>query len=517
MSERLLVQMKGITKRFPRVTANDKVDFDLRSGEIHALLGENGAGKSTLMNVLYGMIRPDEGEIFIDGKKVEVNSPLDSIRLGIGMVHQHFNLVSTMTVAQNIILGTKLGGSVLLDMEGTKAKIADLEGRYGLRVKPDALVSELSVGEQQRVEIVKALFRGAHVLILDEPTAVLTPGESDELMAVLRKISAESSKAVIFITHKLKEVFAVSQRVTVLKSGKVVGTVDTKDTDASALAKMMVGREVVLSLEKSTAEIGKPVLEVEGLCARNEEGLPALKSVSFDVKSGEILGVAGVSGNGQTELAEVICGLRKATAGKVSILGKDVTNAKAREIIDQGLGHIPEDRIGMGLVMDFSLQDNLTIEAFDKAPFARKWILPFLGTWILDKKNIKEHSEKLMAEFQVIAPDSNMPTKNLSGGNLQRLILARELAKMPKLLVASQPTRGLDVGATEYIRKRILEQKSKGLATLLISEDLDEITSLSDRIAVMFEGEIMGIVPAVDAKIEEVGLMMAGKRQDSKN
>jgi ABC-type uncharacterized transport system ATPase subunit len=513
MSVRNLLEMRGITKKFPRVIADDKVDFDLRGGEIHALLGENGAGKSTLMKVLYGMYPADGGEIFVEGRRVEIKSPKDAIRLGIGMVHQHFTLVSTMTVAQNVVLGTKSRRAPLLDLKQAEKGIAELERKYGLHVNPKAIVWQLSVGEQQRVEIVKALFKGARILILDEPTAVLTPSESLELMTVLRRMTGEGSNAVVFITHKLREVFAASDRVTVLKSGKLMGTLETKSTDAKTLAKMMVGREVLLTLDKSPTEQGEPVLEVENLRSQNDKGLPALRGVTFTVRSGEILGIAGVSGNGQSELAEVICGLRKATEGKVTILNKGMTNTPVRDIMALGVGYIPEDRIGTGLVMDFSLEDNLLIETFDRAPYARKWIVPSLGHWMLDRNQMRRQAENLMKEFQVIAPNAEVSTRNLSGGNLQRLILARELAKTPKLLIASQPTRGLDVGATEYIRKRILEQRSKGLATLLISEDLDEITSMSDRIAVIFEGEIMGIVPASEAKVEEIGLMMAGKRQ----
>lgn len=512
MSVRNLVEMRGITKKFPRVVADDKVDFDLKSGEIHALLGENGAGKSTLMNVLYGMYSADEGEISVEGRKVEIKSPKDAIRLGIGMVHQHFTLVSTMTVAQNVVLGTKSRRAPLLDLEQAEVGIAELERKYGLHVNPKAVVWQLSVGEQQRVEIVKALFKGARILILDEPTAVLTPSESFELMAVIRRMTGEGSNAVVFITHKLREVFAASNRVTVLKSGRLMGTLETSNTDAKTLAMMMVGREVLLALDRPPTEQRETVLEVENLCAQNDKGLPALRGVSFAVRSGEILGIAGVSGNGQSELAEVICGLKKATKGKVTILNRAMTNATPRDIMALGVGYIPEDRIGTGLVMDFSLEDNLLIESFDKPPFARKWIVSGLGTWMLDRNQMRQHSESLLKEFQVVAPHSGVPTRNLSGGNLQRLILARELAKTPRLMIASQPTRGLDVGATEFIRKKILEQRLKGLATLLISEDLDEITSMSDRIAVIFEGELMGIVLGSEAKIDEIGLMMAGKR-----
>ncbi len=506
--------MKGITKKFPHVVADDKVDFDLKSGEIHALLGENGAGKSTLMKVLYGMYSPEEGEIFVEGKRVEMKSPRDAIAHGIGMVHQHFTLVPTMTVTQNVVLGTKSERAPLVDLNRAESKIAELEEKYGLHVNPKALVWQLSVGEQQRVEIVKALFKGARILILDEPTAVLTPSESQDLMTVLKRMTSEGSNAVVFVTHKLREVFAASDRVTVLKGGKLMGTLETSSTDSETLVKMMVGREVLLTLDRSEAELGQTVLEVEGVRARNDKGLLALKGISFSVKSGEILGVAGVSGNGQSELEEVISGLRPATDGRITILGKDTTSASPGEIIALGVGFIPEDRIGTGLVMDFSVEDNLLIESFDRPPFAKKWIVPGVGTWMLDRSQMRQRSESLMKEFQIIAPNASVSTKNLSGGNLQRVILARELAKRPKLLIAGQPTRGLDVGATEYIRKRILEQRSQGLATLLVSEDLDELISMSDRIMVMFEGEIMGVVSASEARLEDIGLMMAGRRID---
>ncbi len=506
MNNACLLEMKQIVKKFPGVLANDRVDLAVRAGEIHALLGENGAGKTTLMKVLYGLFQPDSGEIYVKGEKAVIRSPKDAIRLGIGMVHQHFTLVPTMTVTQNMILGLESTRGPFLDTKRAEEKVAELSKKYGLHVDPGARVWQLSVGEQQRVEIMKALYREAKILILDEPTAVLTPPEADELMNVLRNMAADGS-AIVFITHKLPEVFGVADRVTVLKSGRVVGTVVAKLSDERTLAKMMVGRDILFSVSKPQVEEGEEVLVVEDLWALGDKGSAALKGVSFSVRSGEIFGVAGVSGNGQSELAEVVTGLRKASRGKVYVLGKDATNRSPREIKKLGVGHIPEDRIGTGLVMSFSVRENLVLETFDKKPFARNWIL--------DKKEMSQYAERMMAEFQISAPSADTSTRTLSGGNLQRLILARELSGKRKLLIACKPTRGLDIGATEYIRKKLVEQRTNSLAILLISEDLDEVMSISDRIAVFCGGKIMGIVPAKEAKDEEIGLMMTGREYSS--
>lgn len=500
-----IVVMKGITKRFPGVVANDNIDLEIRKGEIHALLGENGAGKTTLMNILYGLYTPDAGEIYVRGKKVTIRSPKDAVDLKIGMIHQHFVLVPPFTVTQNIVLGMKFPKGIL-NLEEAEKKVAEISQKYGIKVDPRAQIWQLSVGEQQRVEILKALFRGAEILILDEPTAVLTPRETKDLFKTLRSL-AKDGCAIVFISHKLDEVMEISDRVTVLRQGKVVATKKTGATNKRELAKLMVGREVVFRLKKAKAKIGRPALEVENLHALSDRGLPALKGVSFSVHEGEILGMAGVSGNGQRELAEVIAGIRKATSGRVLIFGRDVTNRSPKEIIDLGVGRIPEDRLQMGLITDLTVAENLISEVHEK--FSNKFLF-FPAGIFLDHPKINSYAEKLISEYKIVTPSRDALTKTLSGGNLQKLILARVLAQNPKILIASQPTRGLDVGATEYIRRKLLEQKRKGAAILLISEDLGEILMLSDRIAVIYEGKIMGIVPAAKAKIEELGLMMAG-------
>lgn len=505
-----VIEMKGITKRFPGVVANDHIDFDIKAGEIHALLGENGAGKTTLMNILYGIWQPDEGEIRVNGKKVDLQSPKDAIDLGIGMVHQHFTLVDSHTVTENIIIGLKSSRGFFLDTDVAEKKIIELSKKYGLKVDPKAKIWQLSVGERQRVEIIKALYRDAQVLILDEPTAVLTPGEVKELSKIIQNMAKEGLAVIPFITHKLPEVMAISNRVTVLRRGKVVGTFKTKDSNEEILAKKMVGREVLFRIPKHKLKRGKTIIEVEKLRALSSKGVLALKDVSFSIHEGEILGMAGVAGNGQRELAEVITGIRKATSGKVLIDKKDATNLSPGKIIEQGLGYIPEDRLTAGLIMDFSVAENIILDTHSKPPFAYKWFLPFSKTWFLNPREINRHAERLISEFDIKTPSKDVPAKNLSGGNLQKLILARELSRNPKILVAAQPTRGLDVGATEYIRRKIMEQKEKGTAILLISEDLDEIMSMSDMIAVMYEGEIVGMISSAKAKIKDVGMMMAG-------
>jgi len=507
----LIIEMRGITKRFPGVLANDHINFDLKACEIQAVLGENGAGKTTLMNILYGLYRPDEGEIRVRGKPVVVRSPKDAIDLGIGMVHQHFTLIPTMSVTENIILGLKSAREPLLDVGQAEKRIAELSKMYNLKVDPQAKVEQLSIGERQRVEIIKALYRDVQVLILDEPTSVLTPQETEDFFKTLRSMVQEGL-TIIFITHKLPEVMAISDRVTVLRRGKVMATIETKQTNPIDLSKKMVGREVLFSIEKPKAEEGKVVLEVKNLWTLSDKGIPALKGVSFSIHEGEILGVAGVSGNGQRELAEVLTGMRKTTEGKVYVFGKDMTDRSPKKIIEQGVGHIPEDRLGMGLIMDFSVAENLILEIRSESPFSYRWLLPFDKKYFLDKQEIRKHADRLIQEYDIATPSANAPARNLSGGNLQRLILAKVLSRNPKLLVAAQPTSGLDVGATEFIRKKLMEQKEKGVAILLISEDLNEIMSLSDRIAVMYEGEIVGIIPAAKAEIREIGLMMAGAK-----
>ncbi len=500
----VVVEMTGVTKKFPGVVANDKVNLKIRKGEIHALLGENGAGKTTLMNVLYGLYKPDAGEIRIRGKKVGIESPKDAVDLKICMIHQHFVLVPPFTVAQNIILGLKFPKGVLKIAQAEK-KIVELSKKYGLRVDPKTQVWQLSVGEQQRVEILKALYRGAEILILDEPTAVLTPQETKDLFKTLKSL-AKAGTSIVFISHKLDEVMEISDRVTVLRDGRVVATKKTSATDKMELARLMVGREVIFRLKKPRAKLGRAALEVRKISALSDRGLLALRKVSLSVREGEILAVAGVAGNGQRELAEVIAGVRKATGGKVIVMGKDVTNCSPTEIVEADVGRIPEDRIDTGLIMDLSIKENLVIESLHD--FSDP-VLFFPGGVFLNHPKIDKYAGKLISEFKVITPSKDAPARTLSGGNLQRLILARVLAQNPKILIASEPTRGLDVGATEYIRRKLLEQKKGGAAILLISEDLEEVLSLSDRIAVIYEGKVMGIV-SPRTKIEKIGMMIAG-------
>jgi len=496
-----VVEMKGIVKTFPGVVANDHVDFQLQHGEIHALLGENGAGKTTLMNVLYGMYRPDEGEIRVNGKSVSFNSPQDAIAMKIGMIHQHFMLVQAMDVVENVILGLKSNKLVVDEVSAAK-RIGELATTYGLKVDPHSCIWQLSVGEQQRVEILKAIYREADILILDEPTGVLTPNEAKELFRILQRMKNEG-KSIVYISHKLEEVMEISDTITVLRTGKSVANVLKKDTSKVELARMMVGRDVIFRLSKTATKTGQPVLQVSKVAALNDRQMPALKNVSFEVREGEILGIAGVSGNGQRELADILTGRRKVTEGKIVIRGEDVTNADSRKIVDLNVGFIPEDRLGVGLVMSLPILNNAIIKKyrdFSKGP-------------LLDYSAATQYADRIVEEFGVKTPNIAYPTRTLSGGNLQKLILARELARDPALLIASQPTRGLDVGATEEIRSRLLDVRTRGHAVLLISEDLDEILSLSDRIAVMFGGEIMGVVPVEDAKLEDIGMMMAGSKR----
>ncbi len=498
-----LVSLRRITKRFPGVLANDQVDFEVRPGEVHALLGENGAGKTTLMNILYGLYRPDSGEIWVKGKKVEIRSPRDAIMLGIGMVHQHFKLVLPHTVAENVALGLR-GTPFFAPARAVAQKIRELSERYGLPVDPERRVWELSAGEQQRVEILKALIRGAEVLILDEPTSVLTPQEAQELFKVLLRMK-EEGHGIIFISHKLDEVLSVADRITVMRRGKVVGTVSARETNKEELARMMVGREVVFRLTKAACKPGEEALLVQDLYARNDRGLLALKGVSFGICRGEILGIAGIAGNGQRELVEVLTGLRRAERGKVLLLGRDVTNRSPRFLSDLGCAHVPEERIRMGIVPGLSVEENLILKKHHRPPFCR-WLF-------LELRAIRAFAQRAVEEYAIMTPSLRTPAKLLSGGNIQRLILARELSGRPAVVIAAHPTYGLDVGATEQIRQLLLRQREEGAAVLLVSEDLEEIMALSDRIAVMFRGEIMGIVPAGEATLEELGLMMAGEKR----
>jgi len=499
-----LLRMKGITKRFPGVLANDHVDLELHEGEVLALLGENGAGKSTLMNVLCGLYRPDEGVITVRGDRVDIQSPRDSYDLGIGMVHQNFMLVETMTVAENVVLGLQ-GLAFQPELRRVKHRLEELGDQYGLKVDPDAYIWQLSVGEQQRVEILKLLYRDVDILILDEPTAVLTPQEVDDLVEVLRRVVREG-KAAIFITHKLREVMLFSDRVTVLRGGKNVATRSTSETSPEELARLMVGREILFRLEKTTCEVGAPVLVVEDLEALNDKGLPALRGVSLTVRAGEIVGIAGVAGNGQRELAEVITGLRYAVGGDVHVGKTCITNCSPLRAIQAGVSHIPEDRVGMGLVGDMSVAENLALKAYRTSELSRGPVLV--------PRRMKTFAEDLIDGFDIATPGPGTQVKFLSGGNLQKAILARELKACKGLLVAVHPTRGLDVGATETVRELLLEQRDEGTAVLLISEDLDELLEVSDRIAVMFEGEIVGVVPTEEADIDAIGLMMAGEQPE---
>jgi ABC-type uncharacterized transport system ATPase subunit len=498
------MEMRGITKRFPGVLANDNVNFEVKTGEIHSLLGENGAGKSTLMKILYGLYQPDAGQILLNGNPVRINSPNDSINHGIGMIHQHFMLVKNLTVAENVALGLKSSREPQLDLDKVSARIRDLADKYGLQIDPDTYVSDLAVGQQQRVEIMKALYRGAALLVLDEPTAVLTPQEVDDIFIILRQM-AKDGHALIFISHKLHEIFALTDRVTVLRDGKIIGTRNTSDVTKKDLAKMMVGREVLLERIRPPAVLGEPRLKLENVNAFNDRGRHTLKNVSLEVRSGEILGIAGVSGNGQRPIARVVAGLREVAKGKITLDNKDVTNLSAAQMLDAGLSYIPEERMHDGAVKDFSVAENLILQDHIRPPYSKGIFLDF--------KQIAKHAAEMIRNFNVKTPSQETPAKNLSGGNIQKMILARELARNPRVLIAAQPTRGVDIGATEYIHNQLLKQRAEGLATLLISEDLDEVRALSDRIAVVFGGEIMGIVDNESTTIEELGLMMAGERQ----
>ena len=497
----LALQTKGITKRFPGVLANDHVDFDLQRGEILALLGENGAGKTTLMNIIYGLYQPDEGEICLDGKPVAIRSSKDAIAAGIVMVHQHFMLIPVFTVTENIMLGSETTHNLVLDRRGVGEQVRRVSHQYGLDVNPAAYVEDLAVGVQQRVEIVKALYRKAEILILDEPTAVLTPQEADDLFRIMRELAAQGV-SIIFITHKLKEVLAVADRITVMRAGRVVGTVSPKETDEAHLAAMMVGREVILKVDKGPAHPGQEVLQVEDLHVVDARGVEVVGGASFFVRAGEVLGIAGVQGNGQAQLVEALTGLHRSHGGKVTILGQDVTNAPPRPVIEAGTAHIPEDRQRHGLVLPFPITDNLVLCTYYREPFAKNGVL--------NHPAIDENGRRLVQEFDVRTPSLYVTASKLSGGNQQKVIVARELSRPIKLLIANQPTRGLDVGSIEFIHGRIVEARDNGAAVLLVSAELDEIMSLSDRIAVMYKGRILDTLDAQTATREQLGLLMAG-------
>ncbi|MFN8384082.1 MAG: ABC transporter ATP-binding protein [Anaerolineales bacterium] len=499
---KIVLEARGITKQFPGVLASDNVNFDLRKGEIHALLGENGAGKSTLMNLIYGLHLPDKGEIIVNGKPIEIKSPNDSIAAGIGMVHQHFMLIPVFTVAENVMLGDEETKRGSLDRASVAAKINEISKQYGLDVDPNALVGPLPVGIQQRVEIVKTLYRNAEIVILDEPTAVLTPQEAEDLFRIMRDLTARGV-SIIFITHKLKEVLAVADRITVMRAGRVINTVTPAETDSAQLANMMVGRQVILTVNKKEHQATEDVLKVEGLTVRDQRNLETVHNVSFTVRGGEVLGIAGVQGNGQTELSEALTGLRSPVSGKVTIEGNDLTGKPPRIITEAGLAHIPEDRQRHGLVLSYTIADNMALCDYYHAPFSTRGVL--------QPKALDENSRKLITAFDVRTPSPFVNAGKLSGGNQQKVIVARELSRSNvKLVVANQPTRGLDVGSIEYIHSEIIKMRDRGVAVLLISAELDEIMALSDRIAVMYRGQIVTVVEAKKTTREQLGLWMAG-------
>ncbi len=498
--------MRGIVKRFPGVLAVNHVDFDAEAqgerGEIHALLGENGAGKSTLMKLLYGLYRLDGGTIELAGKPTAIRSPQDAIKRGIGMIHQHFMLVPSLTVAENIALGLKSSRGALLDLDRVRERVKELSERYHLRVDPDVPVWQLAVGEQQRVEILRALYRGAALLILDEPTAVLTPGEVDDLFRVLRQM-CEDGHLLIFISHKLHEVLAISDRITVLRDGQRVDTIPAHSANRLMLAQMMVGRPVVLEYERPPARVGADRLCLSGVETLSDRGTPGLRDVTLTVRGGEIVGVAGVSGNGQQELAQVIAGLRPVTRGEITIGGKPATHQAVSTIQSLGIAYIPEERMVDGVISNFSVAENFVLHDHVRSPFAR-------GRVLMNFRAITAACKQAIRDYEIKTPGVETPIKSLSGGNIQKLVLARELARSPQVLIAAQPTRGVDIGATEYIHHRLLDERAKGTAVLLISEDLDEILALSDRIVVMYEGRIVGEMPRESVDVRQLGAMMAG-------
>ena len=496
-----VLEVKGITKRFPGVVANDQVDFSIKAGEIHAILGENGAGKTTLMKILFGQYQPDEGEIYLGGRQVKFRSPLDAIEMGIGMVHQHRKLIPAHTVMENIILGHPRAGKVL-NLKRATQEINALCDKYGFTIDLKAKVWQLSEGEKQAVEILKALYRGAEVLIMDEPTAALTPIETEKLLSSIEAMSNEDLALVPFITHKLPIVLRISDRVTVLRRGKVVSCIETEHATEKTLANELVGREFIFNIKRKNVEKGETILKVDNLSALSDKGVMALNDVSFSIREGEIFGVAGVSGNGQRELVETIAGLRNVETGKVVLDDKEITDLSSSKRWQLGMGYIPADRNGVGSIADFSLVENTTMNYyFDDAYFHR-------GT--LDYKKIRQLTEEIIAEYGVATPNADVKAKNLSGGNLQKLILARVLSRNPRLVIASLPTQGLDIGAIEFVRNKLIEAKEHKAAVLLISEDLDEVLSLSDWIAPIYEGRFMGIIPGDKARREDVGAMMAG-------
>lgn len=500
-----VIEMKNIVKKFGNFVANDHINLTVHKGEIHALLGENGAGKSTLMNILYGLYHPTQGEIYVKGERIENHNPNVAISKGIGMVHQHFMLVPPFTVTENIILGMEpIRGLNQIDMKKAIESVKEISEKFGLHVDPTAKIQDISVGMQQRVEILKALYRGAEILILDEPTAVLTPQEITELIQIMRNLT-EQGKTVILITHKLREIKLAADFCTIIRRGKHIDTVDVGKVTEQELASMMVGREVNLKVEKEEKESSKVVLRVENLVVEDNRGCKKVNGLNLEVREGEILGIAGVDGNGQTELVEALTGLRKAVSGTVEINGKNILNCTPKEIMEAGISNIPEDRQKRGLVLDFTIAENMVLQNHEKAPFS--------NGFKLNEKEIRQFAQKLIHKFDVRPTDENQKARNLSGGNQQKVIIAREVTNDPTLLIASQPTRGLDVGAIEFVHKSLVEQRNRNKAVLLVSFELDEIMNVSDRIAVIYEGKIVGIVDAKDADENQLGLMMAGGEQ----
>lgn len=501
-----VLELRGITKRFPGVLANDHIDLTLHEGEILALLGENGAGKTTLMNILYGLYHPDEGEIFVRGQQRTIESPNDAIAAGIGMVHQHFMLVPVFTVTENVMLGdedVRFGG--VLDRKAASQKVREISERYHLEVDPNSYIRDLPVGVQQRVEIIKLLYREADILILDEPSAVLTPQEVEGLFDIMHTL-VDQGKSIIFITHKLGEVLKVADSITVIRRGKVIGSTKPAEADRRKLAEMMVGRAVSLEVDKEPPQVGEPVLEVDNLLVLDDRNQVAVNHIKFNVSAGEVLGVAGVQGNGQTELVEAITGMRSALEGEIQLLGVDITKASPRQITELGSAHVPEDRQRDGLVLSFPVADNLIINSY--------YLPPFTQGVVMQQAAIQENADTLVKEFDIRTPSAAVNAGSLSGGNQQKVIVAREFSRPIKLLVAAQPTRGLDVGSVEYIHRRIIEKRDEGTAVLLVSTELDEIMELSDRIAVMYRGEIIKILDASEATKERVGLLMAGVQEE---
>lgn len=499
-----IIEMLNIRKEFPGIVANDNITLQLRKGEIHALLGENGAGKSTLMNVLFGLYQPEQGEIRVKGQPVKITNPNIANDLGIGMVHQHFMLVDTFTVTENIILGKELTAGGKIDIKRAEKEVQEISDKYGLAVDPRAKIADITVGMQQRVEILKTLYRGAEILIFDEPTAVLTPQEINELIQIMRTLIKEG-KSIILITHKLKEIMEVSDRVTIIRKGVGIGTVNTNETNPNELASLMVGREVTFKIDKKEAQPKQAVLEIEKLVVKDSRGITAVNGLDLTVKAGEILGIAGVDGNGQSELIEAITGLRKSESGSIKVNEKEIRNLPPRKVTETGLAHIPQDRHKHGLILDYSVGANMVLQTYYKPPFSKAGVLNF--------KEISKKAKKIIEEFDVRTPSESTLARSLSGGNQQKAIIGREIDRDPDLLIAAQPTRGLDVGAIEYIHKRLIEQRDHGKAVLLVSFELDEVMNVSDRIAVIYEGEIVAIVKPKETTEQELGLLMAGSKR----